>query len=264
MIGVKWSQSQRAWYVQDNANYRTKFGLQPKPLLGKAALLQIHPINQAEMKKYIETLQLKGYSPNTINTYRNEFAQLLHIIKDKNIISLDANRLRNYFLYCTNELKLSENTLHSRINAIKFYFEKVLARDKLFVEIPRPKKKIILPNVLAKQQVERLFSNLESLKHRSMLYLTYSAGLRVSEVVNLRIKDIHSERMVITIKGAKGKKIGQFPYRKVYYYSYESITIIIIQKNGYLKGNTRIAHTVQEAYSRFSKGQRMDQKSYKM
>ncbi|MFZ1380237.1 MAG: tyrosine-type recombinase/integrase [Saprospiraceae bacterium] len=211
LIGVKWSQSQRAWYVQDNANYRTKFGLQPKPLLGKAALLQIHPINQAEMKKYIETLQLKGYSPNTINTYRNEFAQLLHIIKDKNIISLDANRLRNYFLYCTNELKLSENTLHSRINAIKFYFEKVLARDKLFVEIPRPKKKIILPNVLAKQQVERLFSNLESLKHRSMLYLTYSAGLRVSEVVNLRIKDIHSERMVITIKGAKGKKDRTVP-----------------------------------------------------
>ncbi|MEM5808295.1 MAG: tyrosine-type recombinase/integrase, partial [Candidatus Aenigmatarchaeota archaeon] len=63
-----------------------------------------------------------------------------------------------------------------------------------------------LPNVLAIEQVERLFLQLENLKHKTMLYLAYSAGLRVSEVVNLRVRDIHSERMVINIKGAKGKK----------------------------------------------------------
>ncbi len=76
----------------------------------------------------------------------------------------------------------------------------------MFIEIPRPKKKALLPNVLSVSQVERLFSQLENLKHKTMLYLAYSAGLRVSEVVNLRVKDIHSERMVINIKGAKGKK----------------------------------------------------------
>jgi site-specific recombinase XerD len=89
---------------------------------------------------------------------------------------------------------------------VKFYFEKVLKREKFFFDIPRPKKPLQLPNVLALSQVERLFSKLENLKHKTMLYLAYSAGLRVSEVVNLRVKDIHSARMVINIKGAKGKK----------------------------------------------------------
>lgn len=76
----------------------------------------------------------------------------------------------------------------------------------MFFDIPRPKKKISLPNVLSVSQIEKLFGQLENLKHKTMLYLAYSAGLRVSEVVNLKIKDIHSERMVINIKGAKGKK----------------------------------------------------------
>jgi site-specific recombinase XerD len=207
LIGVQWSQSQKAWYVLDTALYRQKFGLPAKPPIGKEVLSKIDGINQQALQRYIETLQLKGYSLNTITTYRNEFAQLLYALKDKIAVDdLDAERLRGYFLYCINTLKLSENTLHSRINAVKFYFEQVLNIEKFLFEIPRPKKKVMLPNVLAISQVEKLFSNLENLKHKTMLYLAYSAGLRVSEVVNLRIKDIHSERMVINIKGAKGKK----------------------------------------------------------
>ena len=206
LIGVQWSQSQKSWYVLDNISYREKFGLEKKPLAGKEIITNIDGVNRPAFQLYLETLQLKSYSPNTINTYRNEFAQLLYIIKDTNIDNLSANRLRDYFLYCINTLKLSENTLHSRINAVKFYFEQVLRREKFFFDIPRPKKKIILPNVLAISQVEKLFSNLENLKHKTMLFLAYSAGLRVSEVVNLKVKDIHSARMVINIKGAKGKK----------------------------------------------------------
>ena len=89
---------------------------------------------------------------------------------------------------------------------MKFYYEKVLGREKMFFDIPRPKRPLQLPNVLAISQVEKLFSKLENLKHKTMLFLAYSAGLRISEVVNLRVKDIHSARMVINIKGAKGKK----------------------------------------------------------
>jgi site-specific recombinase XerD len=92
------------------------------------------------------------------------------------------------------------------MNAIKFYYEQVLHQDHLFFDIPRMKKPQLLPNVLAVSQIESLFRQLKNLKHRTMLFLAYSAGLRVSEVVGLRVKDIHSERMVINIKGAKGKK----------------------------------------------------------
>ncbi len=205
ITGARWSRSQKAWYVADNAHNRRLFGFAP-PLAGKEVMAHIHPVNQPAFQTFIETLQLKAYSDNTIKTYRNEFAQLLYIIKHVPVESLDATRLRSYFLYCINTLNLSENTLHSRINAVKFYYEQVLGRTRMFVEIPRPKKKIILPNVLAISQIEKLFFNLENLKHKTMIFLAYSAGLRVSEVVNLKVRDIHSERMVINIKGAKGKK----------------------------------------------------------
>jgi integrase/recombinase XerD len=203
--GARWSRSLKAWHVPDNAHYRRQFGYAP-PLAGKDVMAHIHPVNMPAFTAFVETLQLKAYSPSTLNTYRNEFAQLLYILKENPVADLDASRLRSYFLYCVNTLKLSENTIHSRMNAVKFYYEQVLGRPRLFMDIPRPKKRLLLPNVLAISQVEQLFGQLENLKHKTMLFLAYSAGLRVSEVVNLKISDIHSARMVITIKGAKGKK----------------------------------------------------------
>lgn len=205
LTGVRWSNSKKCWYVIDSPTYRQRFGLALEPI-GKEILTHIHPINQPSLYALIETLQLKAYSPNTIVTYRNEFAQFLYVLKHKPAAELSKEKLRDYFLYCTNTLKISENTIHSRMNAVKFYYEQVLGRERMFFEIPRPKKRLILPNVLAISQVERLFAKLENLKHKTMLFMAYSAGLRISEVVNLRIKDIHSERMVINIKGAKGKK----------------------------------------------------------
>ena len=197
LIGVKWSQTKKAWYVLDNALYRHKFGLKAKIPIGKEVLTHIQPVNQVAMFRLVEVLQLKAYSERTLITYRNEFAQLLYLLKGFNVDDLSPERLRAYFLYCVNTLKLSENTIHSRLNAVKFYFEQVLRREKFFVEIPRPKRPYLLPNVLAISQVERLFSKLENLKHKTMLFLAYSAGLRVSEVVNLRdtpITDVYSVR----------------------------------------------------------------------
>ena len=167
---------------------------------------QFHPINQPVLQRYIETLQLKGYSPSTLNTYRNEFAQLLYLLKGNLVDDLDADRLRGYFLYCINTLKLSENTLHSRINAVKFYFEQVLRREKFFFDIPRPKKPSILPKVINAQDIKKLFEVTTNLKHNTMLKLCYGMGLRVSEIVNLKITDIDSKNMQVLIEKSKGKK----------------------------------------------------------
>jgi integrase/recombinase XerD len=119
---------------------------------------------------------------------------------------LDAERLRSYFLYCINVLKLSENTLHSRINAIKFYFEQVLRREKFFFEIPRPKKPSILPKAINIEDIKRLLGATTNLKHNTMLKLCYGMGLRVSEIVNLKITDIDSKNMQVFIERGKGKK----------------------------------------------------------
>lgn len=248
--------------MPNNPHNRQQFGL-VAPLAGKDVIAHIHSVNQAALKIFIATLQLKAYSPSTIRTYRNEFAQLLYLLKSNPVNDLTSDRLRNYFLYCVNTLKLSENTLHSRINAVKFYFEQVLGRERLFVEIPRPKKKIILPNVLAISQVERLFSRLENLKHKTMLYLAYSAGLRVSEVVNLRLRDIHSERTVINIKGAKGKKDrtvalspGILELLRKYYITYKPQVWLF---EGQVKGCTYSTRSLQQIFHRAKEAAKISQ-----
>jgi site-specific recombinase XerD len=167
----------------------------------------ISEINRLALKRMHETLVLKSYSENTLKTYCGEFAQLLQAIKNVNVDTLTPERLRSYFLYCTQTLKLSENTLHSRMNAIKFYFKQVLKREKMFFdEIPRPKKQSLLPKVLSKQEVVRLFAQVENLKHQIILKLCYGMGLRVSEIVALKITDIDSDRMLVRIENSKGKK----------------------------------------------------------
>ncbi len=206
LVGVKWSNTKKAWYVLDSAFYRSKFKLLPKSPIGKEVLSNIDVVNQPALQKFIETLQLKAYSPKTITTYQNEFAQLLYILKGTHVDELDAVRLRSYFLYCVNTLKLSENTLHSRINAVKFYFETVLRRDKFFFEIPRPKKPSLLPKVISIKDIKKLFEVTTNLKHNTMLKLCYGMGLRVSEIVAIKIKDIDSGRMQVFIERAKGKK----------------------------------------------------------
>lgn len=191
--------------MPDNQQYRKQFGLQLKPC-GKEVLLHIHPCNQPALQLLIETLQLKAYSESTVRTYRNEFAQLLYVLKSVGVNTLEGIKLRSYFLYCTNTLKLSENTLHSRIDAIKFYFEQVLHKEKLFFEIPRPKKPLQLPKTISARDIKKLFEVTQNVKHNLMLKICYGMGLRVSEVVNIKITDIDSNTMQVFIERAKGKK----------------------------------------------------------
>jgi len=204
---AKWSTSKNCWYLPDSNAIRKEIGLMPKLEPGKTVFAQIHPVNQPALKKMHEQLLLKAYSPNTIKTYCNEFAQLLYLLNNIPVNSLTPERLRSYFLFCIKNLKLSENIIHSRINAVKFYFEQVLHRDKLFFEeIPRPKKRSPLPKVLSKNDIIKIFAQVDNLKHLLMLKLCYGMGLRVSEIVNLKITDIDSQRMLVHIEAAKGKK----------------------------------------------------------
>jgi integrase/recombinase XerD len=103
-------------------------------------------------------------------------------------------------------LQLSGSTVYSRINALKFYYEEVLGREKMFIEMPRPKRRLILPKVLGENELSRLFNAVSNLKHKAILFTAYTAGLRVSEVTTLQLNHIDSDRMQIYIKCAKGKK----------------------------------------------------------
>jgi len=179
--------------------------------VGKNVLAKIASENQPALKHFVEHLQLKAYSPATIRTYTIEFTQLLYVLKSFPVQNLDAARLRSYFLYCINTLKVKEAQLHSRLNAVKFYFEQVLGQAKFMMEIPRPKKPQTLPKVLSAKEVERLFKQTNNDKHLLMLQLCYGMGLRVSEIVQLRITHIDSSRMQVMIAAAKGKKDRYVP-----------------------------------------------------
>lgn len=202
---AKWSASQKAWYLPDNQHYRRLCNLEID-LIGKEVMSKISAINMPEFLKFQNMLVLKGYSANTSRTYSIEFAQLLYLLKDFPVQHLSAEKLQSYFLYCHKELKLSENQIHSRINAIKFYYEKVLHQEKMFFDIPRPKKPLLLPKSLNTDDIKKLFEVTKNIKHRLILQLCYGMGLRVSEIVNLKISDIDSKSMQVMIQRAKGKK----------------------------------------------------------
>jgi integrase/recombinase XerD len=177
--------------------------------------IHIHAVNKNEIAKTIQQLQLKGYSPSTIRTYINELVQFLVIISSTPAHQITTSRVKDYLQHCISTLKLKEATLHSRMNALKFYYEQVLEKEKFFFEIPRPKKHQQLPKVISTEKIITGLMKISNIKHKAILMLAYSAGLRVSEIVTLKITDINSDRMEIFISHAKGKKDRVVPLSTV-------------------------------------------------
>ncbi len=167
---------------------------------------EISAVNRALLEQTRGQLQLKAYSSSTIKTYLNELSVFFSILGGADASAMKISRVKDYLLYCINVLQLKENTIHSRLNALKFFYEKVLGKEKFFVDIPRPKKHLQLPKVLGESELRRLFAAPVNLKHKAILFVAYSAGLRVSEVINLRLQDIDRERKQLFVHCSKGKK----------------------------------------------------------
>ena len=194
--------------------------IQPKALQPESRTKATNPIkisveNQKALLDFNRELVLKGYSLATIKTYTNEFSGFLQIIKGVEAQDFTAERIKDYLYYCAGKLKLTEATLHSKINALKFYYEQVLGREKFFWEVPRPKKQMQLPKVISEEKILLGIEKLDNIKHKALIMMAYSAGLRVSEVVNLKINDIQSDRMQVMIRQSKGKKDRMVPLSKV-------------------------------------------------
>ncbi|RIH64445.1 integrase [Mariniphaga sediminis] len=157
-------------------------------------------------KGYLEQLQQKRYSENTVKTYIHYFKNFIANFSDRELSHITKEEINEYILRLINERNISPSQQNQRINAIKFYFEKVLGRDKEYYDIGRPRKKRSLPEVLSKTEVGAMIKNTENRKHKCLIALIYSCGLRRSEAINLRLKDIDSKRMLIKLNDAKGGK----------------------------------------------------------
>ncbi|HOY96800.1 MAG TPA: tyrosine-type recombinase/integrase [Catalimonadaceae bacterium] len=155
---------------------------------------------------YVLKLRELRYSENTIRTYQNSFAEFINYYFKNDIDSIDEPMIIQYVRYLVTERKVSGSYQNTAINAIKFYYERVLGGQRKFYFIDRPLEEKKLPVVLSMPEVTALIKATENLKHKTILTVIYSAGLRVSEAINLKISDIDSDRKQIRISQSKGKK----------------------------------------------------------
>lgn len=170
----------------------------------KDTLLEVKA--QSALKKYFDLLTQKRYSQNTCNIYLTYFREFLTGINGHNPEEITPDQVNRYIRHLIKTKFISASKQNQIINSIKFYFDKVLKREKLYVDIERPRKYKKLPNVISKNEVYKIIDATDNLKHKCILSLIYSGGLRRSELINLKIEDIDSDRMFIKICAPKGNK----------------------------------------------------------
>lgn len=146
------------------------------------------------------------YSESTIKTYKGLFEEFINYYHTYDINKIEEPQIIRFLRFLVMERKVSTSYQNQSINAIKFYYEKVLGGQRKFYFIDRPKKEKALPAVLNEDEIIRLFRALDNIKHKCMLMLAYSAGLRLGEILRLKLKDIDRERMQIRVEQSKGKK----------------------------------------------------------
>lgn len=209
--GRRWSQRKKMWHVAPtNKMY----------VLLKAKTNGLAVIDDAKLRKqmqatkpvpavppaYIEKLRYKRYSPNTIKTYVSLFADFVKYFSACDLDKITEEQIKNYQLYLVDKRKVSASTQNQAINAIKFYYEKVLGQQRKEYWIDRPRKSRQLPKVLSENEVLAMLKATANLKHKSMIAVLYSAGLRMSELLHLRKEDVVFDKGIIFVRAGKGKK----------------------------------------------------------
>ncbi|SDY22012.1 integrase/recombinase XerD [Flavobacterium aquidurense] len=188
------------WHLPDTVENRARFQLVPLS----------HSLPSAEgieqIKKYIQWLSSKRYSPNTIKTYSEALKSFLIFYREKHITEIsneDVIIYNNEFILKNN---LSDSYQNQIVNAIKLYFTTIRETKIEIDKIHRPKRSKLLPNVLSKEEVKLILNAHNNIKHRMMLSLIYSCGLRCGELLALRPVHIDSKRNIVLLKNSKGKK----------------------------------------------------------
>lgn len=158
-------------------------------------------LKQELLTKLIERCKLKGFSTQTIKTYSFHISNFLDFL-EKSRLNLDNQGVKSYLL----SQNKSRNTIRLKHMAIRFFFFEILKNPFTFEEIPLMKKEKILPKVISQEKIKLIIENCDNLKHRLIIKLLYSSGLRISELLNLKRKNIDFDRNLILIKQGKGSK----------------------------------------------------------
>jgi site-specific recombinase XerD len=214
MNGSYWHQQQKLWSVINTPKnrYYLEILLKGHFIIEKTVqskIVEKTPLNIAQHDEVLalqKTLTLKRYSDSTIRTYKNLLGVFLTAFSHKKITDISNADIEEYIHSLIASHHISASYQNQLINAIKAYYEHVLGRERTFYKITRPKKPTVLPNVLSREEVAAIITYPTNLKHRAILTTIYSAGLRISELINLRVVDIRTSEGYIFVKDSKGKK----------------------------------------------------------
>jgi integrase/recombinase XerD len=223
--GARWNPDLYCWHIStsygpaEKLNYRFKDQIKFLPRFNVIKPRKSVPVHQNKsdvpvpvnfenkiLEEYYKTLRIRNYSPKTIKTYTSLFRLFMKYYQGHVIDNISGEEIREYLLYLIEKRKVSRSHENQSINSIKFYYEKILGREPETYYIQRPKNERKLPIVLSEEEVVEILHNVHNLKHKCILYLIYSAGLRLGEVINLKLTDIDPKRKMITIRHGKGAK----------------------------------------------------------
>lgn len=220
--GAEWSQSRKFWHIpKEDFNLGKVFDvLSPVAYLDYSAIKnperkpehQVRP--KAKITKpaveipaaYTNLLVQKRYAKNTKSIYLSYFADFMRHFSNRKLEEITKHEINDYILGLIKTKAISPSQQNQRINAIKFYYEKVLGRQSEYYDIERPREGTTLPDVLSETEISKMLNACTNSKNRIIIALIYSAGLRRSELIELRKSDIRRDKQFIFVRGAKGKK----------------------------------------------------------
>ena len=234
--GIKWSQTNNCWYVENKPqNLREIFALfrgiawvdanalfkknnetkQPEVEYKKVVLTNaVSTENIDKINKLAQWLNSKRYSKNTIKTYSESLKTFFKFYHNKQASEINNQDIINFNTEYILRQKLSSSFQNQVVNAIKLFFSIIENRNLDIELIHRPRREKKLPNVLSKEEVKTILNALGNIKHKAMLSLIYSCGLRRSELLNLKPADVDSKRGILKIRQSKGKKDRIAPLSK--------------------------------------------------
>lgn len=156
-------------------------------------------------EEFLQKLELKHYALNTSKVYIGMFEHFINYFKEIELLEIDEEMIRGYLQTLVIEKK-SDSYINQMINSVKFYYEVVLGMPNRFYSVELPRKRETLPKVISKEEVKLIIENTSNIKHKCIVSLLYSAGLRRGELIDLKLNDIDSKRMVINVRQGKGNK----------------------------------------------------------
>ena len=156
-------------------------------------------------EEYLLKLELKRYANNTAKTYIQCFEKFINSQKEQDLMRINEQDIQHYLQQLIQHKK-SNSYVNQMINSIKFYYEIVKEMPNRFYSVERPRKEFTLPKVLSKEEIKNIIDAAGTIKHRCILSLMYSSGIRIGELLQLKIEDIDSKRMLIRVNQGKGKR----------------------------------------------------------